>query len=380
MQDREAVMSQQFHPLENRLEQPLLSVIIPTLNEADTLPALLADLGRQEDLALEIIIGDGGSTDATEAVAGTFDVRFIRCPRGRGAQMNAASGQATGEYFLFLHADSRLDAPRLLVNALAALQQAEPDQPWVAGHFRLRFMRSGQRNSLAYRYIEAKTALNRTNTTNGDQGMLLSRTFFYHLGGFDDSLPFLEDQRLAEKIRSLGRWITLPGCLHTSARRFESEGWHRRYLLMGMMMGLFSIGELTFFTRAPGVYRVQQETGQLLLSPFFGLLWSLVRRDWGLSGTLRTFYRLGHYIRHNAWQLFFFFDVWLRPQLGLGRYPLLGFYDRLVGPCLDFRLLSALTGLGCFVWYMGILAPFFWLQESLERTRKNGRRGDATSF
>ena len=171
--------------------------------------------------------------------------------------------------------------------------------------------------------------------------------------------------------------MTLPGFLHTSARRFESEGFHRRYLLMGMMMGLFSIGELAFFTRAPGLYRVQQATGRLLLTPFFGLLWSMVRRDWGLSGTLRTFYRLGHYIRHNAWQLFFFLDVWLRPHLGPGRYPLLDFYDRLVAPCIDFRLLSALVGLGCFVWYMGILAPFFWLQESLERTSKNGRPRDA---
>jgi rSAM/selenodomain-associated transferase 2 len=378
MQDREAAMSQQLRSLENRLEQPLLSVIIPTLNEADTLPALLADFGCQEDIALEIVIGDGRSTDATEAVAGSFGGRFVRCPRGRGAQMNAAAGQATGIYFLFLHADSRLDDSRLLINALAAFQQAEKEHPRVAGHFRLRFMRSGQRNRLAYRYIEEKTALNRTNTTNGDQGLLLSRTFFHQLGGFDDSLPFLEDQRLAEKIRGQGRWITLPGSLHTSARRFESEGFHRRYLLMGMMMGLFSIGELAFFTRAPGLYRVQQETGQLLLTPFFGLLWSMVRRDWGLSGTLRTFYRLGQYIRHNAWQLFFFVDVWLRPHLGPGRYPLLGFYDRLVAPCIDFRLVSALTGLCCFVWYMGILAPFFWLQESLERTRKNGRQRDET--
>ena len=378
MQAREAVMSQQLRPLENRLEQPLLSIIIPALNEAGTLPALLADLGRQEDIAFEIIIGDGGSTDATETVAGSFGSRFLRCPRGRGGQMNAAAGQATGIYFLFLHADSRLDDSRLLVNALATLQQAEKEHPRVAGHFRLRFMRSGQRNRLAYRYIEEKTALNRTNTTNGDQGLLLSRTFYHQLGGFDDSLPFLEDQRLAEKIRDQGRWLTLPGSLHTSARRFENEGFHRRYLLMGMMMGLFSIGELAFFTRAPGVYRVQQETGQLLLTPFFGLLWSMVRRDWGLSGTLRTFYRLGHYIRHNAWQLFFFLDVWLRPHLGPGRYPLLGFYDRLVAPCIDFRLLSVFTGLCCFVWYMGILAPFIWLQESLGRAGKNGRPRDET--
>lgn len=350
-----------------------LSVIIPALNEADHLPALLADLGSQQDLALEIIIGDGGSTDATEAIAGSRGARFVRCPRGRGAQMNAAAQQASGDYFLFLHADSRLDDPRLLGKALEALLAAELEHPRVAGHFRLRFMRSGRYNALAYRYLEGKTALNRAGTTNGDQGMLLSRAFFHHLGGFDHSLPFLEDQRLAEKIRSFGRWVTLPGSLSTSARRFESEGFHRRYLLMGVIMGLYSIGEWTFFTRAPEVYRVQEETGRLQLAPIFGLLWSMVCREWGLAGTLRTFYRLGRYIRENSWQLFFFFDVWLRPLLGPGRYPLLRFHDRIVAPCTDFRLLNGLTGLCCFVWYLGVLAPFFHLQEVLVRTWEKGR-------
>lgn len=278
--------------------------------------------------------------------------------------MNAAAQQATGDYYLFLHADSRLDDPDLLGNALEALRIAESEAPRVAGHFCLRFMRATKRNALAYRYIEAKTALNRAGTTNGDQGLLLSREFFRHLGGFDQSLPFLEDQRIAEKISIQGRWITLPGLLKTSARRFESEGFHRRYLLMSMMMGMYSINELSFFERAPGVYRVQQETGTLLLSPIFGLIGQMIRHDWGLVGTLRTFYRLGRYIRRNAWQLFFFIDVCARPLLGPGRYPLLDFHDRRVAPCTDLKILNALTGLFCFIWYMGILAPFFRLTET----------------
>ena len=280
--------------------------------------------------------------------------------------MKAAAEKASGAYYLFLHADSRIDDPYLLSNALDALQQEAQENCRVAGHFCLRFVRATKRNTLAYRYIEEKTASNRAGTINGDQGLLLAKKFFRQLGGFDASLPFLEDQRMAAKIRSQGVWITLPGSLQTSARRFEAEGFHRRYLLMSMMMGLYSIGELAFFTRAPEVYRVQEETGKLLLSPFFGLIWHMIRHDWGLFGSIRIFYRLGRSVRQNFWQLFFFFDVWCRSLLGAGRYPCLNLYDRFIAPCINFRIVNALAGLLCFVWFMGILAPFFWLLDFQE--------------
>jgi rSAM/selenodomain-associated transferase 2 len=347
----------------------LLSIIIPALNEADHLPALLKDLQAQRDISLEIIIGDGGSSDATLSFAKNYGVRWVCAKRGRGVQMNAAAGQASGAYYLFLHADSRIEDPYLLRNALEALQHVAIENPWVAGHFCLRFVRSTKRNALAYRYVEEKTASNREGAINGDQGLLLAKEFFHQLGGFDESLPFLEDQRMAEKIRSQGVWIVLPGSLQTSARRFEAEGFHRRYLLMGMMMGLHSIGELAFFSRAPQVYRVQHDTGRLLLSPFFSLIWRLVCQEWGLIGSARIFYSLGRYIRENSWQLFFFLDVWCRPLLGARRYPCLSFYDRLIAPCINFRIVNALTGLLCFAWYMGILTPYFWLLDFQERRK-----------
>ena len=248
---------------------PLLSVIIPTLNEASHLPLLLGDLNIQQKITFEIIVADGGSEDATRSTAEEFGADFITAASGRGAQMNAAAERASGAHLLFLHADSRINDANLLSNAIDALMSKSPLQQRVAGHFRLRFIRSTARNKMAYRYAEEKSAFNRVNTTNGDQGLLLSRDFFRDLGGFDERMPFLEDQRITEKIRTQGELITLPGYLATSARRFETEGFHRRYILMSMMMGLYSIGEDSFFTRAPGVYRLQQDTGKLLLSPFF---------------------------------------------------------------------------------------------------------------
>jgi glycosyltransferase involved in cell wall biosynthesis len=169
-----------------------LSVIIPTLNEAENLPALLEDLKQQENINLEIIVGDGGSTDATRLIAESCGTTFVSSKRGRGAQMNAAALKASGKYYLFMHADSRVDDVNLFSNALQALSAAQLEQSLIAGHFRLRFIRGTSRNAFAYRYAEEKTAFNRVNTTNGDQGLLISREFFELLSGFDESMPFLE--------------------------------------------------------------------------------------------------------------------------------------------------------------------------------------------
>ena len=355
--------------------RPLLSIIIPTLNEAGSLPLLLADLAKQQDCSFEVLVGDGGSVDATRAAAEASGAQWVRAKRGRGAQMNAAAKRARGMYLLFFHADSRIADPLLLAKALKTIQDAALTTPWVAGHFRLQFIRSQPGNALAFRFLEEKTGCNRLNTTNGDQGLLLTQHFFWSLGGFDDHLPFLEDQRIVARIRTQGMLITLPGLLWTSARRFETEGFHRRYILMSIIMGLHSIGEESFFTRAPGIYRVQQETGKLLLSPFFSLLWDMILREWGLLGSIRRMYRLGRYIRAHAWQLFFFADVCLRPLLGDGRYPLLAVHDRIFAPCTNFRICNALAGLLGMLWFMGVLGPYFCVQETFTAKNRAQRHG-----
>jgi len=352
---------------------PLLSIVIPTLNEAENLPALLVDLEKQQNIMLEVIVADGGSTDATQLIAESAGAVFVNARRGRGAQMNAAAVLATGEYFLFLHADSRIDDLNLLSIAIKAVIEEQHGNNLIAGHFCLRFMRSSTRNAMAYRYAEEKSTFNRVNTTNGDQGLLLSAEFFRRLGGFDETMPFMEDQRIAEKIRAEGKWIKLPGYLKTSARRFEAEGFHRRYILMSMMMGLHCVGETEFFARAPGVYQTQQETGKLFLSPFFALIWRMIRQDWGVSGSIRVFYRLGRYIRQNSWQMFFFIDVCMRPLLGAGRYPFLNFHDRVIAPCTNFKVYNALVGALCFIWFMGVLATFFRIVDFMGQSKPSSR-------
>jgi rSAM/selenodomain-associated transferase 2 len=284
-----------------------LSVIIPTLDEAGTLPALLADLHAQTGLVLQIIVADGGSRDGTPGLALAAGAQLQTSPRGRARQMNAGRRLATAAHLLFLHADSRLPDPQLLARALASLQACA--DPRVAGHFGLRFIRHQPGRERFYRFLEAKTRSQRPGTINGDQGLLLRASWFDQLGGFDESLPYLEDQHFAATVFRYGRWLLLPGELHTSARRFEQEGHGRRYALMGLMSAMHTLGLRAFFDAAPGIYVAQSETHELRLGPYLRLAARLIvtrpRCWWPLL-------RLG---LANAWQL------GLALRIRLGRHP-----------------------------------------------------------
>lgn len=344
-----------------------LSVIIPALNEADCLPRLLADLKAQRGIALEIVVSDGGSTDDTLARCRPFAPVIVRAPRGRARQLNAGFRHSTGPNLLFLHADSRLREPDLLRRALAHWQRALAGsrREAVAGHFPLEFIRSDRTHNMTFRYMEGKTRFNRVNTTNGDQGFLLARSFFENLGGFDESQHFLEDQKLAEKIRDRGAWITLPGKLYTSGRRFEVAGCHRLYILMSILMALYSTGRMEFFKRAGNIYAGQSETGRLLLKPYFGAVIKMFVYDLGCSGTLRAWLHIGRYIRQNSWQMFYFFDVLLETDRGKRPYPCLAFHDNYFSPLTDHAVCDALVAVVSFFWFMLILAPFFYLVDSV---------------
>ena len=321
-----------------------LCVIIPTLNEAQHLPSLLGQLQQQQGIELELIVADGGSDDATLRVARECAARVVTSEPGRGRQMNRGAALAGCPLLLFLHADSSLDSPAQLAEAVQNLQQTWQacGHSRVAGHFRLRFVRSRPGRDLVYRYYEEKSALNRAECTNGDQGLLLARDFFEELGGFDESLGFLEDQRLAEKIRQHGRWITLPGELLTSARRFEVEGLGRRLLLSALIMNLHAIGMQEFFHRATAVYRTQDRTGRLKLAPFFALVEQL-NREAGRQLTRQRWLAAGRYALGHLWQPCFFLDVLLQHRLGRERRWFLRCHDRVLAPLWRFKPLHYLA-------------------------------------
>lgn len=301
-----------------------LSVVIPALNEQAALTTLLADLGKQRGLDLDTIVADGGSRDRTLALARSCGARVVQGKPGRGAQMNQGRAQARHPWLLFLHADSRLPRADLLATALARLQA---EAPGCAGHFALRFDRQDNRASWLYRHLERKSQLNRAETIHGDQGLMLAAGFLDKLGGFDASLPFLEDHAISEKIFSQGRWILLPGQLHTSARRFEAEGPARRYFLMMLIMCARRADMQAFFRRAQALYPEQAQAGALQLGPFVDLILELAEHR------AEFWEQMAQYTLDNAWQPVFVLDQ------ALGQPGLLRQFDRLRLP-LPRRLIT----------------------------------------
>jgi rSAM/selenodomain-associated transferase 2 len=290
--------------------QPDLSIIIPTLNEEDALPLLLADLACQQEILLEVIVSDGKSVDATCRIADEFFTSgrlkgvCLSGPSGRGRQLNAGAMAANSEWLLFLHADSSLTDAKQLRRALDSIcrHQHRENSDASAGRFSLRFDTTDSDNGVGLFYYEVKAKLGRPGCIHGDQGFLLRRSFFQQIGPFREDLPVMEDTLLAETIRTRGQWLLLPGEILTSARRFKIEGLRPRQTLNALMMNFLSIGWLEFFAEAPELYRRQDQTQPLQLLPFFLLIRDLLNQK-PFRSRCAIWLATGSYVRSQAWQI-----------------------------------------------------------------------------
>jgi rSAM/selenodomain-associated transferase 2 len=193
----------------------LISVIVPTLNEAVALPLCL-DALRAQDGPFDITIVDGGSEDRTCEIAETSGARVIRSRRGRSFQMNHGAEETEGEVLLFLHADSQLPA-----GGLARIRQAVARRA-VAGAFYLAFDRRGVEWRMAEALSNAYTLA--TRDLFGDRAIFITRRAFDELGRFR-SLALMEDLDLSIRLKRAGcRTRIVPLTVTTSARRFDSVG------------------------------------------------------------------------------------------------------------------------------------------------------------
>jgi rSAM/selenodomain-associated transferase 2 len=212
----------------------VIGVVIPTLNEAEFLPALLGDL-RRVVVPLDIVVADGGSTDGTLAAASTAGVRTVLVPRGRAAQMNAGARAVTGHWLLFLHADSRLP-PR----ARRALLSAVVDEPELEAAV---FGFAIDLPSAWKRFIEVGQVVRQKlyGLPYGDQGLLVRRELFETVGGYPN-VPLLEDVAALRALRRRARVCTLPAAIVTSGRRYRRHGVVRTWLRHTAIIFLYFLG------------------------------------------------------------------------------------------------------------------------------------------
>ncbi|HSO61513.1 MAG TPA: TIGR04283 family arsenosugar biosynthesis glycosyltransferase [Desulfobacterales bacterium] len=212
-----------------------LSVIIPALNEAGEIGGTVSALSKTA--AAEIVVVDGGSRDATVAIAAAAGARILRSPPPRAVQMNAGAAAARGDILIFLHADTRLpdDFAHQVTSTLAA--------PGVcAGAFHLHI----DATTHGLRLIEraANWRAHFLQLPYGDQALFMPMGTFWELAGFRP-LAIMEDFEMLRRLRRRGRVALAPGVAATSARRWQQQGILKTWLLNQWLIAAYHLGVST---------------------------------------------------------------------------------------------------------------------------------------
>lgn len=215
------------------MTDPLLSVVIPTLNEAGWIGGLLEDL-RGLRVAHEVIVADGGSSDATLAMARGAGATVVAAPRGRGRQLRAGVSASRAAMLCVLHADVRLPA-----DTLRAIEQLAVAGAPGAHAFRLRIGAGG----LPYRLVELGANLRSRllGLPYGDQGLLVDRVRYDAAGGYAD-VPLMEDVLLVRALGPIGGVRLRRESVVASARRWERDGVLRRSVANLAILARFMAG------------------------------------------------------------------------------------------------------------------------------------------
>jgi len=212
---------------------PMLSIIMPVLNEAAGVQAALTALSPFHSRGVELIVVDGGSNDNTMTLAEPLADHVLSAPRGRAAQMNCGAAAARGDVLLFLHADTWLpaDADALIRDGLA-----QSGRVW--GRFDVRF-NAGGLLSLIAALMNLRSRL--TGIATGDQAIFVTRTAFESIDGFPP-IALMEDIALSARLKRISRPLCLRAYVTTCARRWRSHGVLRTVFLMWRLRLAYFLG------------------------------------------------------------------------------------------------------------------------------------------
>ena len=207
-----------------------LSVVIPTLDEAENIGVLLTRLRRSPGIS-EVIVSDGGSTDGTREIVRAGGARLVRTGPGRGLQLRAGAREAGGDVLLFLHADV-VPPPDLAAQIEGALNRG-----CVGGNFRLRYPEGGTLG----RWLETLAPFyRRLGRYYGDSGLFVRREVYDETGGFPE-IPIMEDVVFVRRLEAAGPTAYLPGPVVSSSRRWQGRS-ARTLLLWAFMQASFALG------------------------------------------------------------------------------------------------------------------------------------------
>ena len=212
----------------------MISVIIAALNEEDYISRCIEGV-LEEGCDCEIIVADGGSTDRTAEFAKSYPgVSFIQSQRGRGIQMNMAASAASGDIFLFLHADTILET-----GWAAAILSVLEDTSISGGAFTFSI-----RSLLwKYRLVEAwvKLRCRLCSLPYGDQALFVRKSAFDLIGGYK-SIPIMEDVDFIGRLKKIGPIVILNKKAITSGRRWSKKGLIKTAAINQLIMLLYKIG------------------------------------------------------------------------------------------------------------------------------------------
>ena len=203
---------------------PVLSIVMPVLNEAAGMGAALQALALLRARSTQLVVADGGSSDATVALARAAGATVVAAPRGRALQMNAGAEQASAGVLLFLHADTLLpeNADQLIAQALA-------DGQAVWGRFDVHITGQPRMLRVVAAFMNARSRW--SGMATGDQAIFMTRAAFDAIGGFPTQ-PLMEDIEISKRLRQLSHPACLRAKVRTSGRRWETRGVWRTVLLM----------------------------------------------------------------------------------------------------------------------------------------------------
>jgi rSAM/selenodomain-associated transferase 2 len=197
----------------------LISIIIPVLNEVAVIGPALETVLQQPD-NYEVIVVDGGSSDATCDIVQNFPVQLVRrlptIPAGIGSQLNLGATKAQGDVLLFLHVDVRLPQ-----RAIAMIEAALMDSRYVGGGFLTQY--DTDTTLLRISSWRMQMRARAQHIFSGDTAPFVRRETFWAIGGYPE-LPIMDDYEFAARLRRAGPLVALKDPVTISARRHLSHG------------------------------------------------------------------------------------------------------------------------------------------------------------